>query len=469
MKERPPGEPQRKRIEGEVRRFILDRDLLPADGRLLLAVSGGPDSTALLLILARLAKNLRLSLGAAHFDHGLRGADAAQREAAFVRDLAGSLGVPFFAGAGDVRALAKTRHLSLEAAARHARYEYLASVAEREGYGAVATGHTAADQAETVLLHLVRGAGLDGLAGMSPRTSWPISGTDLALLRPLLALSRQQTLAYCAAAGVTPLEDETNVSPQFHRNRVRHELLPLLRQLNPGIDDALVRLADAAAEDVAYLRSVASEALLSPATGASGLSLRLLREWPASPRRHALRLAFAAVAGDAQELVQRHLQALERLVLAGRTGDQLDLPRGVNAILHRDALELRCGGPTGALPEEPVTLAVPGESRIGPIIASASPAAPSSGQWTEIDAEAAADSLCLRRRQPGDRFQPLGMAQDKKLQDFFTDAHVPRDARDAVPLFVSSRGIVWTGGLRIADWAKPRAGAPTVFLSFRPV
>lgn len=468
MKARPPGEPQRKRIEGEVRRFILDRHLLPADGRLLLAVSGGPDSTALLLILARLAKNLRLSLCVAHFDHGLRGKDAALREGAFVRDLACSLNVPFFAGAGDVRALARGQHLSLEDAARRARYAFLALVATREGFGAVATGHTAADQAETVLLHLVRGAGLDGLAGMSPRSTWPFAGTDLALLRPLLTLSREQTLACCAAARVTPLEDETNVSPRFRRNRVRNELLPLLRQLNHGIDDALVRLADAAAEDVAYLRSVASEALLPPVDGATRLSLRLLRQWPASPRRHALRLAFAAVAGDAQELTQRNLQALERLALDGKTGDRLDLPRGVSAVLRRDALELRCAAPSGALPGQ-VALPVPGESLYGPILVSASPAAPSSGHLAEVDAEAAGETLCVRRRRAGDRFQPLGMAQDKKLQDFFTDAHVPRDVRDAVPLFVSARGIVWAGGLRIAEWAKPRAGAPTVFLSFCPV
>jgi tRNA(Ile)-lysidine synthase len=181
-----------------------------------------------------------------------------------------------------------------------------------------------------------------------------------------------------------------------------------------------------------------------------------------------LRLAFAEVAGDAQELTQRHLQALERLVLSGKTGDRLDLPRGVDAVLQRDALELRCSAPTGALPVEPVMLAVPGESRFGSIVASASPAPPSSGQWTEVDAAAAGDSLCLRRRRPGDRFQPLGMAVDKKLQDFFTDAHVSRDVRDTVPLFASSRGIAWAGGLRIAEWAKPRAGRPTVFLSYRP-
>ena len=464
---RPPGEPQRKRIEGDVRRFVLDHALLPPDGRLLLAVSGGPDSTTLLLILARLAKNLRLGLGVAHFDHGLRGRKTALREEAFVRDLACSVDVPFFAASGDVRSLARSQRLSLEDAARRARYEFLASVAERESYGAVATGHTASDQAETVLLHLVRGAGLDGLAGMSPRSAWPFPGHELTLLRPLLRISRDQTLAYCAAAGVTPVQDAGNVSPEHRRNRVRHELLPLLRELNPAIDDALVRLADAAAEDTAYLRSVASQALLPPSEGAQRLARRVLAEWPASPRRHALRLAFASLAGDAQELTQRHLLALERLVLEGKTGDSLDLPRGVSAVLRRDTLELSSGA-TAALPDESALINVPGEARFGPLTVAATEEQPSAGQWVEVDAASADSSLCVRRRKAGDRFQPLGMSVPKKLQDFFTDAHVPRDTRDSVPLFVSPRGIVWVGGLRIADWAKPRPGRPTVYLSYRP-
>ncbi|HWC29578.1 MAG TPA: tRNA lysidine(34) synthetase TilS [Dehalococcoidia bacterium] len=468
MTARPPGEPQRKRIEGEVRRFLLDRALLPPDGRLLLAVSGGPDSTALLLILARLARNLKLQLGVAYFDHRLRGAAASRREAAFVSDLACRLEMPFFTDEGDVHRLAKANHLSLEDAARRARYEFLASVAAREGFSAVATGHTASDQAETVLLHLVRGAGLDGLAGMSPNSAWPMGGGVPTLIRPLLRVSREQTLAYCAAARVTPLDDASNASPRFRRNRVRHELLPLLREFNPAIDDALVRLADAAGEDAAYLRSVATEALLQARAGTQRLSLARLRGWPASPRRHALRLAYAATTGNAQELAQHHVEALERLVGEGKTGDRLDLPRGVGAVLHREVLVLQKVPSVGRLSQEPLALRVPGSTRWGGLEFEAAPVAPADGQWTQVDAAALGDGLCVRRRLPGDRFQPLGMAQDKKLQDFFTDAHVPREERDAVPLFVSPRGIVWVGGLRIADWARPRPRKPTLFLSYRP-
>jgi len=463
MTTRPPGEPQRKRIEAGVRRQLLDHRL-PANRRLLLAVSGGADSTALLLILSRLAKNLRLQLGVAHFDHGLRGRRAALREQGLVGELALSLGLPFYSDS------ARGRRLTAEDAARRARYDFLASVAEREGYDAVATGHTASDQAETVLLHLVRGAGLDGLAGMPAHGSWPFPGHDgLVLLRPLLHLSRRETLAYCAAAQIEPIDDESNVSPRYRRNRVRHEVLPLLRQLNPRIDDALVRLSDAAAEDAAYLLSIAVEALLAASDASQRLSRRILTGWPPSPRRHALRLALASLLGDGQELTRRHLQALERLVLEGKTGDRIDLPRGVSATLRRDALELRLEpAPRAELPRQPVTLPAPGKASFGSLIVAASAKRPPSGQCAEVDAEAVAGELCVRRRLPGDRFQPLGMPVQKKLQDFLTDAHVPRDQRDAIPLFVSQRGIVWVGGLRIAEWARPRPGAATVYLSFRP-
>ncbi len=463
MTTRPPGEPQRKRVEAGVRRLLLDRGL-PANRRLLLAVSGGADSTALALIMARLAKNLRLELAVAHFDHGLRGRPAAQGEERFVRHLATSLDLPFHTASG------RGDRIASEAGARRARYDFLATVAEREGYAAVATGHTASDQAETVLLHLVRGAGLDGLAGMPAEARWPFAGHEgISLLRPMLHLSREGTAAYCAAAGIEPIDDASNVSRRYRRNRVRHDLLPLLRQLNPRIDDALVRLADNSGEDVAFLRAVAAEALAESKDGPQRISRRILAGWPASPRCHALRLAYATLLGDGQELTRRHLEALERLVLEGKTGDRLDLPRGVSAVLRRDTLDLRLEPDLpSALPQALVILQVPGVARFGSLVVAASPEAPSIADSAEVDAAAVEDGLCVRRRLPGDRIQPLGMKGHRKLQDFLTDLHVPRDERDAVPLFVSPRGIVWVGGRRIADWARPRPGQPTVHLSYRP-
>jgi tRNA(Ile)-lysidine synthase len=297
----------------------------------------------------------------------------------------------------------------------------------------------------------------------------PTGGEGPRLLRPLLCLTREQTLAYCAAARVTPLDDETNLSPRFRRNRIRHEVLPLLRELNPGMDAALVRLADAAAEDAAYLSAMAAGGLLPAREGAQGLALKVLRGWPASLRHRALRLAYATAAGDARDLTQRHVQALDRLVLGGHTGDRLDLPRSVTALLRREALELNRKAPDAAkLPGESIPLVIPGEARFGALAVAAAAGHPDAGTAAEVDAGVLAGALLVRRRRPGDRFQPLGMSETKKLQDFFTDAHVPRDQRDAIPLFVTPRGIAWVGGLRVAEWARPRPGLPTVFLSYRP-
>jgi tRNA(Ile)-lysidine synthase len=320
-------------------------------------------------------------------------------------------------------------------------------------------------------LHLVRGSGLAGLGGIALRSRWPFAGHDqLALVRPLLRLTREDTTSYCRACGLEPVEDESNRSHDFLRNRVRHELMPALASFNPAIEAALTRLAAAAREDVSFLSEVAAEAIVASGAQAVSLSRPLVAGWPASPRRHALRLAVKALLGDAEGFAERHLLALERLVLSGVTGAHLDLPRGMTAALSRDLLVLSLSSqPTvERLPPATVRLTVPGEVRLGPVLASAGSRVAGAG-WTaaEVDSEAVGGELSVRRRSPGDRFQPLGMTGTKKLQDFFVDEHVARGERDAVPLFETARGIVWVGGLRIAEWARPRPGRATLTLAFR--
>jgi tRNA(Ile)-lysidine synthase len=451
-----------------VRRFVVDHDLIRPGTRLLAAVSGGPDSTCLLLVLAALRRSLRFELTAAYFDHRLRGARAAERERNAVRELCAALDVPFRSGAGDVRAHAKSRRLTIEEAARELRYRFLASASGGpKRCAAVAAGHTRDDQAETVLLHLIRGSGLRGLAAMAPSAEWPVTTRSAApqLVRPLLCLSRKETQRCCRAARVTPMQDPTNRSRSHLRNRVRRDLLPRLRRYNPRIEEALARLAGAAAGDVELLERLAAETLAgaAPKDGAVRIARKRFAELPQALRAHAVRLAFTRLLGDARGLSERHVRAVLRAA-AGPSGAQLDLPRGLRVTVERSTIILATE-PARALPALPtrqVALPVPGAARLGPwTVRSEVIDRPRSLRSANTCAALLDPDACgrlwLRRRQPGDRFHPLGLPGPKKLQDFLIDAHVPRTERDAIPLVCNKRGIVWVVGQRPAEWAKVSA------------
>lgn len=450
------AQPDRRRIEQRALRFVRRSGALRAGERVLVAVSGGADSSALLHILASVSRELPLELRAAYFDHGLRGADAARREHDAVAALAADVGVPLRIGAGHVRQLAREQRLPLEDAARRARYQFLASIAAEEGCDVVATGHTLDDQAETVLLHLVRGSGLAGLAAMAARSPWPFGpGPDLA--RPLLGLRRSDTAAYCRASGIALAEDESNASPSFTRNRVRHELLPLLRTLNPRIEQALAQLATSVQGDLALLEEMAAAALPSDtARGELRIARERLRRLPPALRLHAARLAAARVLPPGAGLRAAHIRAVSEAADLP-AGAVLELPAGVRLYADHDAVVLSPRGAPEPVPAEPVPLAVPGVTDVAGWrfeTAVTEPSATPAGAVV-VDADAVGPWLAVRRRRPGDRFQPLGMAEDKKLQDFLVDAKIPRRERDALPLVVCERGIVWVTGVRLAAWARP--------------
>ncbi len=451
-------------LVARVRRFIVNRDLIPQGTRVLAAISGGPDSTCLLLTLAALRHSLHFELAAAYFDHGLRGARPAQRERNFARALCQTLGVPFRSGAGDVRAHAKSRRLSIEEAARKLRYRFLARAARAADCDIAAAGHTRDDQAETVLLHLIRGSGLRGMAGMAPAATWPVTTRSVAprLIRPLLSLSREETERCCRAAGVTPLRDPSNRSPAYLRNRIRHDLLPRLRKYNPRIDEALTRLAGAAARDIELLERLAAETLADASIkrGTMRISRKQFAELPEALRAHVVRLSFVRLLGDARGLNDRHVRAVVRAV-SGPSGARLDLPRGLHVAIERRAFVLTTNPAPArpALARRQVALPVPGAARLGAwivrgeLIDRPRRLRSANGRVALLDGDVC-DRLWLRHRRPGDRFQPLGLSGSKKLQDVLVDAHVPRAERDAIPLVCSKRGIVWIVGQRLAEWAK---------------
>ena len=417
--------PSPRNIVAAVRTFARQHDIL-RPGPLVVAVSGGTDSTALALILAELRDELGLVLHVAHFDHGARPNDAAA-DAQYVADLANKIAAPIRVGKAKVAPKS-------EDDARNARYEFLRRVASELGASAIATGHTQDDQAETVLLHLTRGAGLAGVAAMRPLRD--------GIARPLLVLTRADTTAICKAAGITPREDPTNNSPAFARNRVRLNVLPELERINPQVRAALARFADVAAE--------ANDAIAAKAPAASDTTSIDIASLPAAAAARDRVLYDAWQTATGRALGARQRKALLALTTSTHGSRTLDLPGG-QAVREYGTLRLGL-----AQPSDNETKEIPlhrGQSvrwhgwRISLDM-------PKNGLpfAASVDARAAS-ALRVRSRRPGDRVSGMG-----KLQDVFVDAKVPARIRDAWPVVTHDERVLWVPGLT----PSPAAGRITL-------
>ena len=436
--------------------------------RLLVAVSGGVDSVVLLDVLVRLQDRLGLRLHVAHVHHGLRGKPA-DRDAAFVvaeaarRDLGASV--------CRLDPAERRRGESLQAWARAARYACLDAAAARVRASRIAVAHTLDDQAETVLLHLLRGTGPRGLAGIPP--------VRHQILRPLLDVSRAEIEAYATVRRLPHRIDASNASDAYLRNRVRHHLLPLLaKEYNPKIVASLAALAALVREDESALAEQARSLLAGagPQVGpAMCLPVGALRAAPPAVARRVFQDAFQAVNRGRHALTRRHLEAVRRLLARKAV---VPLPGRFEA--RREGAMIRIGPSAALAPETPTTdshaaelleecLLVPGVwARWTPLgcwvrvrrLAAGARAA-RRGPWREILTPLLLEApLTLRRWRPGDRFRPLGMVGEKKLQDFFVDSKVPRQERARVPLLVAGGRIAWVVGRRIAEDFRFRGNGP---------
>ena len=420
-------------LEARVRAYVAERTPLRACGPVVLAASGGADSTAMVGLLCAAGVVTAATATVAHFDHRLRGEGAGERERGAVEELCARYGLRCEDGAWD----APRRG---EAAAREARYRFLGEVARRNAATAVVTGHTLDDQVETVIMHTMRGAGPYGLAGMAPDAGWPLGGpASPRLLRPLLDVERAETRAYCAARGLRYVDDASNEDASFLRNRVRRDVRPQLDATSPEARRTVARLADRTRAGIATLERAVAHALLGPSGSAVRLSRSALRELTAELAPYAYRQALAALIGDAREFDRRHYAIMARAA-DGTTGSTLRLPRGVVLTVDPDAVVLSIGelsvSPVGAGVERP--LPYNGEL----------------GAWTVAIVEAdgagvgsaivAPEGAVVRSRRPGDRIRPRGMLGHKKLQDYYVDRKVPRRERDAAPVVACGPEVLWT-------------------------
>lgn len=445
-----------------VRAALRYAGVLEPASTLLLGVSGGTDSLCLLHAVAAVATPEGVTLHVAHIDHGLRPESA--DDAAHVQATCDRLSVPCSVVRVDV-ADYRRQHptvTSIEAAARVLRYQAFADLAHFTGAAAVCTGHTRDDQVETVLLHLLRGAGPDALAGMPADTNLAMGdGPPLRVLRPLLWVDRSATEAYCAWAGLEPRTDPSNADPAFTRNRLRHQVIPALHTVNPALTQALTRLATQAQDDANYW-SAQVEPLMPTVLhypgGLPALNVPALRDLPPALLTRLLRAAVHRA--TTLDLEWSHVEALLDLVW-GDEGRTAVLPAGTLArrirhvvLLETPPLDFGPRPPAAVLPPEGTIAWGPWELTTRLVDGNLAPDRPS--PWSvALDADEGGAVPAVRTRRPGDRFQPLGLRHAKKLQDLWVDAHVPAVLRDHLPLVESADGrLLWAAGLRVAEHAK---------------
>ncbi len=464
--------------------FIEQYSLLPASGTVIVAFSGGADSLCLLHILYTLCgvgkPYPEVSLQIAHLNHQLRGAESEQ-EAAQVAQLAQVWGLAYTIGSVDVPALAQRERRSLEDAARTARYRFLREVAQGQP---IAVAHHQDDQVETLLLHWIRGGGIASMIGLQPRQH--------DIIRPLLSMTHAETLAYCEQHGLQPSEDASNSDTRFYRNRIRHDLLPLIETMNANFRTTLLRNAEVLRVDAEWIEAQVTQAwpdvVLAETYTAITVSISHLRALSLSIQRHLLRRATSILNAGQSPLELRHYQLIEQLVereneahiVALDLPDALVVKRDGNTLVFQNKNELETPIVFQGIPEE-IALPVPGMAvlhgtpwtacaeELSEEIAQRVREALTSREWRRVldilpaattnvvylDADYLGAGLYIRTRRPGDVLRPLGMIHEKKVQDILIDKHIPRDQRDTLPLFFNAnRRPVWLGGVCIDDRAR---------------
>lgn len=490
----------------QVYNFCQHHRLLTKGDHVLVGVSGGADSLCLLHILKQLQAQLHLHLAVAHLNHQLRGV-ASDGDEAFVKSLASRWDVPIYIEQQPIADIAKTDNLSLETAARQVRYHFFEKVAQTIGANKVAVGHHGDDQAETVLMHVLRGCGLNGLRGMVPLANLPTERNTLThavqLIRPLLETSRSDIEQYGLSHGLSPRYDESNQETQFLRNRLRHELLPYLEQYNPNVKQLLRQTAKIVAADVALLDEQLDRvwsqlhALGNPADNRPlsqskpistssicetperpniekqtpiSLNLRMWRELPLSLKRATLRRAFQHINQTDHDLTFAHVETAIEVISRGQTGTKVQLPKGVEVTVRYNRLIIS----TESVSVDPLMphlvesaqlpVAIPGvtklphsdwELHVTPISASAV----SQSQLKTVgrleaylDADVVGRTAILRSRQTKDSFAPFGLGgQHQTLKTFMINSKIPAAQRNQIPLLINEAQILWVCGYRLAE------------------
>ena len=458
-------------------RFITQHQMIQPKETVLVGVSGGVDSLALLYALHALLHQLDCQLHVAHLDHGFR--EDSTADAAYVTKHANRLGIPISNTRINVPQLMQEKKLSAEVAARRARYRFYGCVSERIGATKVALGHHRDDQAETVLMNLLRGAGASGLKGILPVREGKF-------IRPLLAFSRKEIEDFVAQLGLQPRRDPTNYQTNYLRNRIRLELIPVLEQTyNSNLQNTLNQTAELLRAESDYLEACAYDAfqacrVASCTPDTVVLDRCLFREHHLALRRRILRLAVSEILGDVRDLYFNHFESMLNLIDGKAPNSILHLPNGgefrraYNRILIQKLTDSHA-------PFE-YEVAVPGDTPLPlldaemiatvveqPMNCTVADKFPDGKFQAAFDLDRLQLPLKLRQRRDGDRFHPFGMQGTKKLKDLLIDAKIPRQERGRVPVLVSGEEVIWVVGYRTSEPFKIRAETRhQLYLNYSP-
>lgn len=436
----------------------LKRCNIPLDSKVLVSCSGGSDSTALLLALKSISNKSNLFIKAAHFNHGVRERESDLDEQ-FVRDLCDDIGIPLIAE----RAPEKVNN---ESVMRKHRYKFLGKTLEQNELQYLLTGHTKDDQAETVLLNIVRGAGIRGSGGI-PEVSVrnDISRTyPIVVVRPMLRIRKIMTREYCDSFQIKPCEDSSNLDTKFKRNLIRHKIMPKLELINPGIVDALNRLSINAQSDRILIQSIVEDTLKT--FGNDNLPKNKILKIPDNLLGHILINKYENIAGTTDGLSMEHVNSMISATKS-HAGIRLDMPNNIQFIVEHTYISFVKKNDEEEFYEYPKSrknetkIQFPGETNLinnlvikTRIIPRPNILKPRSKWHTYANIYLKSLDLKIRNREKGDRFYPMGMKGDVSLQDFFVNQHIPRSFRDQVPLLTCENGIIWVTGHRLAEWAK---------------
>ena len=444
--------------------YICRNKLFEQGDSVVLGVSGGADSMAMLHILDSLSSRLDVKLQVAHLNHKLRGLEA-KEDAFFVRGAAEAMGLPCTIGEVDVPAMISQHKLSTEEAARKARYDFLLQTAQDLGANKIAVAHNADDQAETLVMHLVKGTGLEGLSGMKPASG--------CIVRPLLFLRRREIEAFCRTLGITFRTDSTNADLAFLRNRIRHQLIPVLMGYNSNIVEALIRTGEIIRAENDYIEEEALrayESVVAVTDGRACFNPDKYRRLDTALQRRLVRHVFQVLVGKEHSLEFPQVERVREFVISGQTGKVLELPKkvvvekGYSGVIFSSAED--SSHFVGEAQEwEELPLVITGITVLPAVKAKIAAevllfdeaadqffAAPAEEAYLDMDK--LVFPLTVGPKREGEVFQPLGSAGSKTIKKFFIDEKVPRQKRWLVPVLYDGNGVVWVCGLRIDDRVK---------------